>query len=258
MKFQNFLFDVEGGIATFTANRPEKLNAMNDLSWKELGDFFSWADTAQDVNVVILTGAGEKAFVAGADIGSLASKKPADCLGAAGQKALLKIEQCSKPVIAAVNGFALGGGCEISLACDFRIASENALFGLPETGLGILPGAGGTQRLARLVGLGRAKDIILLGRKIKGAEAAQIGLATKCVAPDALIGEAKKTAAKLMEKGPVALRVAKQVIQASLSTSQDVGMLTEMLALAALCGTEDKQEGTSAFLEKRTPSYTGR
>ena len=161
-------------------------------------------------------------------------------------------------MIAAVNGYAFGGGCETAIACDFRVVSEDALFALPETGLGLLPGAGGTQRLARLIGLGRAQDVILLGRKIGGPEAVQIGLATKCVPKAELMAEAKKMAGKLIAKGPVAIRIAKRVVQASMSSSQEVGELLEMLALSTLCSTEDKLEGVSSFLEKRTPEYKGK
>lgn len=258
MELKNFKLEITEGIALLTANRPEKMNAMNDLSWHELFDFFSWADTADEVKVVILTGAGDKAFIAGADLNSLAVKKSTDCLGGLGQRALERIEQCSKPVIAAVNGFAFGGGCETAIACDFRVVSDNALFALPETGLGLLPGAGGTQRLTRLIGVGRTKDMILLGRKVGGREAVQIGLATKCVSPEELLDEAKKMASKLMAKGPVALRIAKRVINHSLSASQEVGLYTEMLALSVLCSTEDKAEGVGSFLEKRTPEYKGK
>lgn len=259
MDYENYTLELQSnGVVIFTANRPEKLNAMNDISWREMLEFFSWADTAAEVRAVILTGAGNKSFIAGADLGSLAAKTAVDCLGGAGQKALAMIECCSKPVIAAVNGFAFGGGCEVAIACDFRIVSENAQFALPETGLGILPGAGGTQRLSRLIGLGRAKDVILLGRKIGGPEAALVGLATKCVPQEQLLAEAIKMAEVLLSKGPVAIRIAKQVVQASLSTSQDVGMLLEMLALSSLCSTEDKSEGVGAFLEKRSPNYQGK
>lgn len=259
MEFQNFKLEIdEQGIALFTANRPEKMNALDDVSWAEISDFFTWADKAEEVNVVILTGAGDKAFIAGADLNSLKLKKPVDCLGGAGQKALERIQKCSKPVIAAVNGYAFGGGCETAIACDFRVVSENAIFALPETGLGILPGAGGTQRLSRLIGLGRAQDVILLGRKIGAEEAAQIGLATKCVSQENLLAEARKMAGKLLAKGPVAIRIAKRVVQASMSSSQEVGELLEMLALSTLCSTEDKMEGVSSFLEKRSPEYKGK
>lgn len=259
MEYMNFKLDIdEQGIAVFTANRPEKMNALNDRSWAEINEFFTWVDKADEVKVIIVTGAGDKAFIAGADLNSLKSKKSTDCLGGAGQKALDLIQRCSKPVIAAVNGYAFGGGCETAIACDFRIVSENAVFALPETGLGILPGAGGTQRLSRLIGLGRAQDMILLGRRVGGPEAVQIGLATKCVPQGQLMAEAKKTAEKLLAKGPVAIRIAKRVVQASMSSSQDVGELLEMLALSTLCSTEDKAEGVSSFLEKRAPEYNGR
>jgi len=259
VELKNFKLEIdEKGVAVLTANRPEKMNAMNDLAWREVNEFFSWADTAPEVKAVILTGAGDKAFIAGADLNSLALKKSTDCLGGAGQKALEKIESCAKPVIAAVNGYAFGGGCETAIACDFRIVSENAVFALPETGLGLLPGAGGTQRLCRLIGLGRAKDVIMLGRKIGGAEAVQIGLASKCVPQADLMAEAKKMAGKLLSKGPVAIRISKQVLKTAMSASQDVGMLTEMLALSVLCSTQDKQEGVGAFLEKRSPAYIGK
>ena len=232
MEFQNFLLEIdENGVA---------------------------ADKEESIKVIIITGAGEKAFIAGADLNSLKLKKSTDCLGGAGQKALDKIAQCSKPVIAAVNGYAFGGGCETAIACDFRIASENAIFGLPETGLGILPGAGGTQRLARLIGLGRAQDMILLGKNVRAEEAVQIGLATKCVKQEDLIAEAKKMAGKLIARGPVALKIAKRVVQASMDSSLETGQLLEMLSLAVLCSTEDKAEGVSSFLEKRTPEYKGR
>lgn len=259
MEYENFKLEIdEQGIALFTADRPEKMNALNDKSWAEINDFFFWADQSDEVKVVIITGAGSKAFIAGADLNSLKVKKPTDCLGGAGQKALNRIQKCSKPVIAAVNGYAFGGGCETAIACDFRVVSENALFALPETGLGILPGAGGTQRLSRLIGLGRAMDVILMGRKIGAEEAVEIGLATKCVPQQELLLEAKKMAGRLIAKGPVALRIAKQVVIASLSSSQETGELLEMLALSTLCGTEDKMEGVSSFLEKRTPDYRGK
>ena len=248
----------ENKVCQVTLNRPEKLNALDLTAWEEIDDFFTAADQDDDIRVVILKGAGNKAFAAGADANSLYKKTAALCMTNAGQKALSKIELCSKPVIAAVNGFAFGGGFELALACDFRIASETVQFALPETGLGILPGAGGTQRLTRLVGIGMAKDIILLGRKIGAWEAVDIGLATYCVPQDQLIDEAEKMAEILLKKAPLALQVAKRVIQSAASSSIEVGLYTELLALSALCGTEDKKEGISAFLENRSPKYVGR
>ncbi|NBH73365.1 enoyl-CoA hydratase/isomerase family protein [Clostridiaceae bacterium] len=259
MEFQNFLLEIdEQGIALFTANRPDRMNALNDACWAEMEHFFAWADTAPEVKAVIVTGAGEKAFIAGADLNVLKLKKPIDCLGGAGQKALGRIQKCAKPVIAAVNGYAFGGGCETAIACDFRVVCEKAVFALPETGLGLLPGAGGTQRLSRLIGLGRAQDMILLGRKVGGAEAVQIGLASRCVSREELVAEAKRMAGKLAAKGPVAVRLAKRVVQASYFGSQETGELLELLALSTLCGTEDKEEGIAAFLEKRAPEFRGR
>lgn len=257
-EYQYFLLDVdETGIATLTVNRPEKMNALNNECWADFLSFFTAVDDDPDIHVIIVTGAGDKAFIAGADINALVEKKPVDCIRNNGQKALTAIENCSKPVIAAVNGYAFGGGCELSIACDFRLVSENAIFALPEVGLGILPGAGGTQRLTRLIGLGRAKEIILAGKKVKADEAVQIGLASQCVPQAELMAKAKKLAAKIMANGPVGVRLAKLVVQNSLSASQDVGMLMEKLALGLLCGTSDKHEGTSAFLEKRAPQFKG-
>ena len=259
MEFKNFLLEIrDDGIAVFTAHRPEKLNAMSAESWTELYDFFAWAHTADEVKAIILTGSGEKAFIAGADLNSLATKTSANCLNNLGEKANNMIENCSKPVVCAVNGYAFGGGCEIAIACDFRVVSENALFALPETGLGILPGSGGCMRLTRLVGLGRAKDIALLGNQVTGAEAVQIGLATKCVPQAELMDEAVKMCKKLLKRAPISLRIAKNVLNASWSAGQETATLLESLALSSLCGTEDKQEGVTSFLEKRKPSYSGR
>lgn len=256
MEFKNFLLDInEEGIAVFTANRPEKRNAMSAECWKELAAFFNWAHTADEVRAIILTGAGEKAFIAGADLNSLAEKNSANCLNNLGEAANNAIENCSKPVVCAVNGYALGGGCEIAIACDFRVVSENALFGLPETSIGILPGAGGTMRLSRLIGLGRAKDMVLLGNQVDGPEAVRIGLATKCVPREELMDEAFKMCRKLISRAPISLQIAKRVLNNSFTAGQETANLMECLALSSLCGTQDKQEGLSSILEKRKPSY---
>lgn len=257
--YQNYLVDVgPDKITLLTVNRPEKRNAMSTEAWRELEHFFAWADQAPEVGMVILTGAGNKAFIAGADLNSLAERRPADCLKNAAQSALRRIERCAKPVIAAVNGYAFGGGCETAIACDFRVVSENAVFALPETGLGIIPGAGGTQRLSRLIGLGRAKEMVLLGRSVAGPEAVRIGLATACVPQEKLLEEARQMAAQMLKRGPLALQMAKQLLQVSLSSSEDVGLLMENIAFGALCGTQDKREGVMSFLEKRNPSYQGK
>ncbi len=258
MDYQYIVTEVKESIAYLTVNRPERMNAMNADAWREMIDFFSRAKRDTDIGVVIITGAGNKAFIAGADIHSLAEKTPGDCLDNLAREALDLIWHLPKPVIAAIHGYAFGGGCETALACDFRIVSETAVFALPETGLGILPAAGGTQRLARLIGLGRAKDMVLLGRRIDAQEAVAIGLASKCVPEESLAEEAVRMAKKLLKKGPLALQVAKSVLNASLSTDVETGLLMETLALSALCGTEDKKEGVDAFLEKRHPSFQKR
>lgn len=259
MKTSNFLYEIDNeGIVVLTINRPELRNAMNDECWRELLSIMDQIDRMSEPRAVILTGAGDKAFIAGADLNNMIQKGSVDVLGGGGQKALDMIERCSKPVIAAVNGYAFGGGCEAAIACDIRIVSENARFGLPELSLGILPGCGGTQRLTRLIGLGRTKEMILTGRAIKPDEAVSIGLATKCVPLKSLLDEAKEIARSILKKGPIAVRLAKRIIQASTSVDQESGLLMEMLALSVLCGTEDKKEGVTAFLEKRDASFTSR
>lgn len=259
METKNFLYEVDSdGIMVLTMNRPEVRNAMDEECWAELGSIAEAIDRMPEVKVVILTGAGDKAFISGADLNTLKVKGSADVLGGLGQRALDKLERCSRPVIAAVNGYAFGGGFETAMACDIRILSENARFGLPELALGILPGCGGTQRLTRLVGLGRAKELILTGRAVKPEEAVNIGLASKCVPLEDLMEEAKSYARMILQKGPLAARLAKRVVQASLSVDQDSGMLMEMMALSILCGSEDKQEGIAAFLEKRESNFSGK
>ncbi len=257
--YQNFLVELrEDGIVVITASRPEKLNAMNELAWQELGDFFARADHDPAIRVIILTGAGDKAFIAGADISALAKKTGVTALASQAYQYVTRIETCSKPVIAAVNGYAFGGGFEIAMGCDFRICSENAVFALPETGLGIIPGSGGTQRLSRLTGMARAKEIIMLGRKLNAQEALQWGIVTRCVPREALMEEAFRMARHLMEKGPIALNVAKKLIRASLSCDMDLGLVMENMGLGILCASEDKQEGLNSFLEKRKPEYRGK
>lgn len=258
LEFTRYLLEVrEDGVAIFTANRPEKLNAVDTVSWIELRQFFEWANSAEEVKAIILTGAGDKAFIAGADLNSLKTKRPVDCLDNLGQAATYAIENCAKPVICAVNGYAFGGGCEIAISCDFRVCSENAIFALPETGLGILPGAGGTLRLTRLIGLGRAKDVVLLGKQIDAQEAVRIGLATACVPQDQLMDEALKMCKKLLKKAPISLKLAKRVLNNSFASGVEVANTLEYLALSSLCGTEDKMEGVTSFLEKRKPDYKG-
>ncbi len=258
-EYKNFKLEIDpDGVAVLTANRPEKLNAMDALAWEELYRFFTAAAVDECIRGIILTGAGDKAFIAGADVAALRTKTPANTLTSPAPLATAAIEACGKPVVAAVNGYAFGGGCEIALACDIRVISENAMFALPEIGLGVISGAGGTQRLARLIGMGRAKEVILMGRKLKAEEAVSFGLAYRCVAQAHLMEEAYKAVEKMLSKGPVAFQLSKKLIHASMSTDQMSGMMLEQLSLAVACGTEDKNEGVDAFLEKRAPAFSGK
>ena len=246
-------------IATVTLNRPEKLNALNNEVLQELDNIF--ADLEQDpaVGVVIVIGAGEKAFVAGADISEL---KNLDTAGARvqallGQAVLQRIESLPKPVIAAVNGFALGGGCELALACHIRIASETARFGLPEVSLGIIPGYGGTQRMARLVGKGVALDLILSGEMTSAADALRMGLVSRVVPVADLQATAQKLARTILSRGPLALRSALAAVNEGLEMTQEQGIQYEASLFGLLAATQDMQEGMSAFLEKRQAAFKG-
>jgi enoyl-CoA hydratase len=258
VEFKNFLLSVENKVAVLTINRPDVRNAMSAECWEELGRFIDDANADDEIQVIVITGAGDKAFIAGADLNLLKIKTSADVLGGSAQHIVKKIEDCSKPVIAAINGLAFGGGCEIALACDIRMVAENALFGLPETALGLLPGCGGTQRLSKLIGLGRAKEVILAGRTITAPEAVQFGLAYKCVPAADLMQETLAVAKEMMKKGPLALRLCKRLISASMSTDQETGMLLEIYGLSILMGSADKVEGIDAFFAKRKPEYKGR
>lgn len=258
MEFKYFLYEVKEGIAMFTVNRPDVRNALNTGCWEEIGRFVDHINTDEGVKLAVITGAGEKAFVAGADISALQKRTMVSVLTGAAQGVLRKLSACEKPIIAAVNGMAFGGGCELAMACDIRIASETAKLGLPELGLGIIPGAGGTQRLAKLVGLGRAKDMILTGRAVNAQEALQIGLVTQVVPQDKLMDTVMDTAKAILAKGPLAVRLAKKAVAASLSTDEESGMLLELLSYAVAVASEDRTEGTTAFLEKRKPNFQGK
>jgi enoyl-CoA hydratase len=211
-----------------------------------------------EVGAVLFTGKGEKAFVAGADIGELRERTMLDGLSATMQRLYDEIEGFEKPTMAAVNGHALGGGCELAMACDIRIAAENARFGLPETALSIIPGAGGTQRLARLIGKGRAIEMILTGRILDAGEARELGLVSEVVPKAELMNSARETASRILSKGPLAVRLAKLAVQTGFETDQKTGLVIERLAQTVLYTSEDKQEGTSAFLEKRDPDFKGK
>lgn len=255
----NLLLEVKDGVAVISINRPQALNALNSETLTELSACLDQADADSAVNVVILTGAGEKSFVAGADIGEM---KPltaveAKAFGRLGNDVFLKIERLSKPVIAAVNGFALGGGCELAMACDIRIATKKSKFGQPEVNLGIIPGGGGTQRLQRLVGIGKAKELIFTGDIISAEEAERIGLIEKVVEDGTVLEAAIEMAKKIKAKGPVAITLAKQAINVGANTDLYSGLCFERYSQAIAFSTADKAEGTLAFIEKRPAQFKG-
>tara|TARA_Y100001970_G_C14256847_1_gene876179 strand:+ start:3821 stop:4675 length:855 start_codon:yes stop_codon:yes gene_type:complete len=246
-------------LAIVSIDRQEKLNALNAEVVQELGEIFTRLGDDDTVRAVILRGAGEKAFVAGADIGELStmSSMSGVAVSRAGQEVFRAIELFPKPVIASISGYALGGGCELALACHLRVASEKARFGLPEVGLGIIPGYGGTVRLTRLVGLGRAIELTLSGEVI-GAERAQaIGLVTLVAKPDALMDEAKSLARKITKNGPIAVRLALESIYRALDTETEAALGFESSAFGLLASTEDMKEGMRAFLDKRKAEFKG-
>ena len=254
----NLLLDIENEIAQLTINRPKALNALNSETLDELKVCLNELRDRKDVKVVILTGAGEKAFVAGADISEMVSKDAAAAmrLSLLAYETFNMLEKMPQITIAAVNGYALGGGCEISMACDMRIASENAKFGQPETGLGIIPGFGGTQRLPRLVGKGRAKELIFTNDSIDAQEAYRIGLANKVVPQADLLDYCKAMAAKICQKGSYANSLAKEAINIGLETDLDGGLQLEASLFGVTFSTNDQKEGMTAFLEKRKPTLT--
>lgn len=255
--YETLLLDITDGVALVTVNRPEVRNA---ISRQVLADLRSvLADLRDDdaAGVVVFTGAGEKAFVAGADISQLQHYTLHTALASEMQRVYDEIEAFEKPTIAAVNGFALGGGCELAMSCDIRIAADSARFGVPETTLSVLPGAGGTQRLARLVGTGRAIEMILTGRMVPADEALAHGLVTSVVPAADLLDSARETARQILAKGPLAVRLAKLVVRAGMDTDQRTGLVIERLAQALLYTTDDKQEGAEAFLAKRPPVFQG-
>jgi enoyl-CoA hydratase len=260
MTYQTLLFEVRDGIAVVTINRPDKLNALNDQVMAELGAAAERIATEDAIKGAILTGSGSKAFVAGADIGDLAKQGPFDGKARAlrGQGVLRRLETCGKPVIAAVNGFALGGGCELALACHLRVASETAKFGQPEVKLGIAPGYGGTQRLPRLVGKGIALQLILSGEMIDAPEAFRIGLVNKVVPAADLLAESEKLLRGILAMGPLAVRLALEAVDQGLEMTLDEGLLLEANHFGLLAATQDMKEGLTAFLEKRPARFQGR
>ena len=256
----NVLYEKKDAIAYVTVNRPKVLNALNTPTWKDLRTAFEDARDDATVLGVILTGAGDKAFIAGADISELAHATAIDAERSSrfGQGVLDLIENLGKPVIAAINGFALGGGCETAMACTIRIAVDSAKFGQPEVTLGILPGGGGTQRLPRLVGKGRALQIILSGEMIAAQDAYRLGLVNEIVPSADLITRAEAILKKIASNAPIAVRFALEAANKGVETSQAEGLLLEASYFGLCAATEDKKEGTTAFLEKRTPQFHGR
>ena len=257
---ENVVYVKRGATAYVTVNRPKVLNALNAATWAGLRIAFEDARDDIDVRGVILTGAGDKAFIAGADIGELAHATAIDAERSSryGQQVLDLIENLGKPVIAAVNGFALGGGCETAMACTIRIAVETAKFGQPEVKLGLVPGGGGTQRLPRLVGKGRALQLMLSGEMISAHEAYRIGLVNEVVPAADLIARAETMLNKIIANAPLAVQLALDATNKGLETSQSEGLLIEAAYFGLCAATEDKKEGTAAFLEKRAPQFHGR
>jgi enoyl-CoA hydratase len=256
-RFRSIELVTADGIAVITLNRPEARNAINLEMVNELHAALDRLARDGTTRALILTGAGKAAFASGADIRELRERRAADALRGINSSLFLEVERFPLPTIAAVNGYALGGGCELALSCDLRISAESARFGQPEVGLGIIPAAGATYRLPRIVGAGRARELILTGRIIDADEALQIGLVNRVVPDDRVIEEARSTALLIARKGPLALRAAKLALQASLYGT-DPGHDAERLAQAILFESDDKREGTTAFLEGRPPRFTGR
>lgn len=259
MSYQFLTLAVDNRIATLTVNRPDKLNALNDATIAELGQAIDEIRTRDDIGGAIVTGAG-RAFVAGADISELSSQTPtiAKARARGGQEVFRRFETSPKPIIAAVNGFALGGGCELALACHIRIASDKAKFGQPEVKLGTCPGYGGTQRLARLIGKGRAIQLITTAEIIDAQEAYRLGVVNKVVAGEELIGAATEMMTTILANGPLAVALCIEAIDRGLEMSLEEGLVLEANHFGLLAATEDMTEGMKAFLDKRAPVFSGR
>jgi len=260
MAYETLLYEKRNGIGYVTINRPDKLNALNQRVMEELRTCFENIQSDKEVSAVILSGAGEKSFVAGADVSELAVQDPVQGqqTSTRGQRTLDFIEDLGKPVIAAVNGYALGGGCELAMACTLRIASENARFGQPEVKRGIIPGYAGTQRLPRLVGKGRAMEMILTGEPISAQEAYRIGLVNQVVASKDLVAAAEAVARKIMANGPLAVKLSMEAVNHGTEMTQEEGQFLEATLFGLCCTTADMKEGTRAFLEKRPPTFVGK
>jgi enoyl-CoA hydratase len=258
MMFTTIRVDVSESIATLTIDRPDVKNALNLDTIQECRAALATLAADDTVGALIITGAGESAFVSGADINDIRARGRDEGLAAINSSLFAEVERFPRPTIAAVNGFALGGGCELALACDIRLASDTAKFGQPELGLGIIPGAGATQRLPRIVGMGRAKYLILTGEIIDAKQALDIGLVSAVTPPGQLQIRARELAKRILRQGPLAARLAKLALNASARVDMDSGLLIETLAQAICYSSEDKLEGTTAFLEKRKAKFSGR
>jgi enoyl-CoA hydratase len=260
MTYENLLLNKQGNIAYVTINRPKVLNALNMATMQELRSAFTDLKEDREIRVVILTGSGEKAFVAGADIGELQKNNAVEAKEYThrGQAVLDLIENLGKPVIACINGFALGGGCELAMACTMRLASDTAKLGQPEVKLGIIPGYGGTQRLPRLVGKGLAMQLLLAGEMISAQEAHRIGLVNEVHPAGQLIQRAEAIAAAIIKNAPLAIQYCMEAVNHGMEMSQQEGLYLEATLFSVCCATEDKKEGTTAFLEKRTANFAGK
>lgn len=259
MDFENILYEKKEGVLYLTLNRPEMRNALTPEMWRDISMAVAMANADDEVRAVIVSSVGGKALASGADIREINERPYLQQLAGTATIALKNLEDLYKPVICAVNGYALGGGCELAMACDIRVATRRSKFGQPEINLAIIPGAGGTQRLARLVGIGRAKELIYTGRIITADEAAAIGLVNRVTddTQEAVMAEAKAMAQQIMSKGPVAIKMAKIAINAGADTDINTGLMIERLAQTIAFSTEDRKEGTSAFLEKRAAEFKG-
>lgn len=260
MNFENILYEIEDGILYLTLNRPEARNALTPAMWKDIQTAVEMARIDDSIQVVIVSGAGDKALASGADIQEIHDRDYLKMLLGTSSIALKELEDLYKPVICAINGYALGGGCELAMACDLRIATARSRFGQPETGLSIIPGAGGTQRLPRLIGVGRAKELIYTGRILTAKEAREMGLVNQVTenTREELMAAALKMAHRIMKKGPVAVSMAKMAINTGLDTDINTGLLFERIAQTVAFSTEDRREGTAAFLEKREAEFKGK
>jgi enoyl-CoA hydratase len=260
MAYDNLLFEVSEKIARITFNRPNVLNALNRKTMDELGDCLKKVRADDEIRVLILTGAGEKAFIAGADINELSQQTPVNGreFTLYGQEIIHRLETLGKPAIAAINGFALGGGCELAMACTLRIASRNAKLGQPEVKLGLVPGYGGTQRLPRLCGKGVAHELILTGEMISAEEALRVGLVNRVVEPGELLATAEAIAKKIIANAPLAVKYAMEAVERGMEMPQEEGLYLEATLFGLSCATQDMREGTRAFLEKRPPKFEGR